>query len=483
MIFRKSFLLVGMATLILAAQCCLVASKAAADGAASPPLVVSQFKVSASDGQFFTLYNPSASDWVNLANFELEYFNNNDLTKATSTKIVPLSGMLAPQSFYMLSDGAATICYQITVDTASLGFSSTSGFAEVLQLPSQTSAGSLVVPNVIDYVGWTKKTSGGNDTLSVSPAAASVVVPNGTSIQWLRQMPVASPGTGTWLPTRPDPNNPCSLQQVQSGGTTTPISVNPGNVLGMGPMPPSTIVSLASDTAGPAMPQADVGLAAPQLSEILPNPTGAGNDGTDEFIELYNPNPEAFDLEGFTLQTGATTKHSYTFPGGTVLPPLSFTSFYSADTGLSLSNTSGQADLLGPYGNMLSQTDVYSAAKDGQTWAFANGKWYWTSVATPGSANVIKQVTTAAKSSKSTSGARPKAGAVKGASTTSASGSGNASAAANVASPAPIHPYMLAAVAVLAVGYGVYEYRHDLANYVHQLRKHRADRKRARLQP
>ncbi len=463
-----------------------VAPGGVAVAAGTPQLVISQFKVTANDGQFFTLYNPSSTASVDLNSYELEYFNNYDLTKATSSKLVALSGSLAPQSYYMLSDGTSPICYQMTVDTVSLGFSANSGFAEVVQMPPPTTTGDIVVPTVSDYVGWSKttKTSGGvsTDTLVVSPSGTSVVVPGGTSLSWLRQQPVAATGGGVWQAVRPDPANQCGLQAVQTGATATNPPVNPGNLLTTGQQPPATIVSLASDASGsigPMLPSADVGLAAPQITELLPNPSGAGNDDTDEFIELYNPNPVEFHLVGFTLQTGTTTKHSYVFPDGTILPPQSFKAFYSAGTGLSLSNTSGQADLLDPFGNVLSQTDPYGTAKDAQTWALANGVWYWTSQGTPGAANVVKQ--TAASSASKPKASKTSTSAVKGASTAVAKASNaGASDRTSVTAPAPVHPYILAAVAALAVGYGVYEYRHDLGNRFHQFRENRAARRTVR---
>lgn len=482
--FRNILLRVGMAVSLAGLS---LVSTGTAGATGTPQLVISQFKVTTSDGQFFTLYNPGTAA-VDLNGYELEYFNNNDLTKATSSKLIPLSGSLAQQSYYMLSDGVSPICYQMTVDTVSLGFSTTSGFAELVQMSPPTAAGDIVVPTVTDYVGWSKtsKTTSGvtNDTLSVSPSGGSVVVPGGTSLSWLRKQPVATIGGGTWQAVRPDPANQCSLQAVQTGAGTTTPPASPGNLLTKGQQPPATIVSLASDTsaaAGPMLPTADVGLAAPQITEVLPNPDGTGNDDTDEFIELYNPNPVDFHLIGFTLQTGTTTKHSYVFPDGTILPPQSFTAFYSADTGLSLSNTSGQADLLDPFGNLLSQTDAYGTAKDGQTWSLASGVWYWTSQGTPGVANVIKQSTTATGSKSKSKTATTVSSAVKGASTTAAGSSGGSSSGStNVAAAAPIHPYILAAVGVLAVGYGVYEYRHDLGNRLHQLRSNRAARRTAR---
>jgi hypothetical protein len=265
---------------------------------------------------------------------------------------------------------------------------------------------------------------------------------------------------------------------------------NPGNKLTVGQQPPATVIDLAAtesdaDASAPTIPSVDIGLSAPQLTEILPNPTGTANDDTDEFIELYNPNGVAFDLSGFVLQTGTTTKHNYEFPDDTLLAPQSFTVFYSADTGLSLSNTSGQADLLDPFGNLLTQTDTYSTAKDGQTWALANGKWYWTTEATPNAANVIKQPVTATKAStkttkatKATTTSTAKSGSVQGAATTAAS---NGSSDASSTTTAPTHPLVLAVIGILAVGYGIYEYRHDIANKIYEFRRNRRLGRAARV--
>ncbi|HSX04960.1 MAG TPA: lamin tail domain-containing protein [Candidatus Saccharimonadales bacterium] len=473
---------VGMALLVGTMQFAVQRSAVTtAEGATTPQLVISEFKVTTNDGQFFTLYNPTSTA-VNLSSFELEYFNNNDLTKATSTKLIPLSGTILPNQYYMLSDGTATICYQVTVDTVSLGFSTTSGFVELLQLPPQTTPGSLVSPIVTDYAGWSKKTTSGNDVLTVSPSGSTVTVPNSggsMSITWLRQLPVQTSGANAWQPVRPDPNNACSLQLVQSGGTVgTQTIVNPGNQLSVGEQPPATVVSLGVSTSStPALPAADIGLAAPQITELLPNPDGTGTDSTDEFIELYNSATTSFDLSGFTLQTGTTTKHSFVFPDETMLPPKSFTAFYSADTGLTLSNTSGQAALLDPFGNLLSQTDSYGAAKDGQAWVLADDKWYWTANPTPNAANLVKQpASSSVASAKAKSGGKTVAGHVQGATTTT----GNGGAANLQATPAPIHPLVLAAIGILAVGYGIYEYRHDLANKLYELRRDRSFRRAAR---
>lgn len=126
------------------------------------------------------------------------------------------------------------------------------------------------------------------------------------------------------------------------------------------------------------------------------------------------------------------------------------------------------------------QTDIYGGAKDGLAWALAKGSWYWTAKTTPNSPNVINQTATATKTIKTTS-AQSAAAAVKGAATSKSPLQKGMTASASAAvAPAPIHAGVLAAVAALAVGYGVYEYRHDLANHFHQFRQHRAARRKAR---
>lgn len=466
------WLRVGMATLLMSP---LIMTVMRAQALGTPQLVVSQLKVTSSAGQFVTLYNQSDSA-LDLGQFEIDYLN-------TSGKLssLPVGGQLLPHSFYMLSDDQVRLCYQVTVNAVSLGFATTSGTLQVWQLSSDKASKQLQ-----DSVTWASKTTPGATTLPTQNSTSSVSL--------LRQPTDASgnpqvlaPGSGNWQAVMPDAANPCSLDIVNTATPVVSPASNPGNHLGIGQAPPATIVSLASDdtdsgSSGPSLPAADIGLAAPQLTELLPNPNGTGNDNTDEYIELYNSNPTGFDLSGFTLQTGSTTKHSYVFPAGTILPAQSFTALFSSDTGLSLSNTSGLADLLDPFGNPLSLTETYGTAKDGQSWALAKGHWYWTSQATPGAANVIRQVTTAKSGTKSTSGKSNKgSSAVKGAATTaSATNVGASSGAADATAPAPIHPYVLAAVAALAVGYGVYAYRNDLGNRIHQFRTNRAARRAAR---
>jgi len=148
-----------------------------------------------------------------------------------------------------------------------------------------------------------------------------------------------------------------------------------------------------------------------------------------------------------------------------------------------LSNTGGQAKLLDPSTNAISTTDEYSSAKDGQSWGLANGQWYWTISPTPGAANIIHQPVASSSKSTKTSSSKTKTAAkvsTKRPKTSKIKVLKSAKTGSDTVSVTPIHLWTLALIAGLALLYGVYEYRADLANRVHQLRRHlrarRADR-------
>ncbi len=160
------------------------------------------------------------------------------------------------------------------------------------------------------------------------------------------------------------------------------------------------------------------------------------------------------------------------------MQPKSFVVFYSEATSLSLSNTSGQVKLIDPFGNSISATNAYETAKDGNSWALANGKWYWSTSPTASAANIIKQPLSkkekaAAKSKKSAVGTN-----VKGAKTTKpVKTTALAGSIKDEPVKTPIHPRALALIAGLALLYGAYEYRADMANRVYQLRRYLSARR------
>ncbi len=460
--------------LLLAVSSVNAVGGAQADTANGSSLTISQLKITSSNGQFITLYN-STNASLDMSKYQLEYFNHYDLAKATSSKLIALSGTVPPHGYFMVNDSALLLCYQLTVDSVSLGLSSTAGLVEVLAF-NQSAPGSSAVPSLQDFVGWSKTAASGAQTLPASTNAFLQRQPVDTK----NNPAISVPGSGSWQAVQPDSGNPCSLTTA----TTTPTIIPTGlNQLLPAGQPPATIVTIAADSesaeALPSLPASDIGLMAPQVNEVLANPSGTGNDDTDEFIELYNANAAAFDLSGFSLQVGTTALHSYVFPAGTSLPGHGFTAFYSAATGLSLSNSGGQAKLLDPFASSLSASEIYTTAKDGQAWALAKGKWYWTTKLTPGAANVV-ELPAAAKKTAAKAKASSKTGPQVKSTAAKTAGTGTAAPITDSATTTPIHLWTLALVAGLALLYGAYEYRADLANRIYQFRSYlkarRADR-------
>ena len=328
---------------------------------------------------------------------------------------------------------------------------------------SQTNPGGPLSPSLQDYVSWSKTAATGVQTLPTSTSAFLIRQP----VDRLGNPTVQSVGSGTWQAVLPDPANACNLVTVAAN---KPVVTDSSRLL-PAVEPAVTILGLNDDAA----PVSNAGLMAPLITELLPNPLGTGNDAKDEFIELYNPNDTAFDLSGFSLEAGTTAVHTFYLPGGTSLSPKSFTTFYAGDTGLILSNTAGQARLLNQAGVLVSSTDEYESAKDGQSWALANGSWYWTITVTPGGNNVISQP--GAPKAKTPSQQATSKGSVKGVSTTKQSTTSKKApislpVAVKATPSTPIHPWVLALVAGLALLYGAYEYRADIANRIYKLRRH-----------
>ena len=233
-------------------------------------------------------------------------------------------------------------------------------------------------------------------------------------------------------------------------------------------------------------PQGVIGV---RITELLPNPAAPQTDGEDEFVELFNSDPTDIDLSDFKLQAGNNYNYSMDLTGK-VIPAGGYLVITSGESNLSLANSGGRARLVAADGQVLSETEGYAAAPEGQSWAYQDGKWQWTSGPTPGGTNVIlpplvgsltakkastKKSTTSTSAKKTTKAST----STKAAKTKSsdASGSSESDEAAAVSS---LHPVALAAVGAIAVIYAVYEYRQDIANKIYRFRRNRENRRNDR---
>jgi hypothetical protein len=425
------------------------AFSAAAPSMAVPPvLAFSEIKITG--GEFIFLKNNTGKDITDLNNYWLDGYNSNQPLSAGATNTaqqLPSVKLAGGQTLLLSSDGMAT-CGAAVTAKLSVGLTDSGGFLQLIQT-AQTSLGITKFP--IDYLSW----SSGADNIIPS-------VPSGSKDPKAVYYRYAGASGYAWQLADVDDSDACRLDVADSNPISSGLSAPSSGV--------PSVAGISTQDETIALPADDIGLAAPQVSEVLPNPAPPQADAEDEFIELFNSNDKQFDLSGFTLQTGTSSLHKYTFPAGTVIGAKKFQAFFSGDTGLSLSNASGQVSLLDPSGNMLSQTDVYGTAKDGYAWVSADGLWQWTTSPTPNASNKIsvplaklpaKGSTSAKKSSTKTAAAAP--------------GSSNSPGGGTPA--AGLHPAVLAGIGSLAVVYAMYEYRNDLANQLYRLRRYREARR------
>ena len=450
----KCFYRVGAACVCLLLACLgLGAGMVWAEGVA--PLQISELKITGDEFVVLRARQPIED----LSAFWVGYSGSETANSIVPTQQLPVVALAAGQAVLLTSDGAPA-CDATYVTKLSASLSDSKGTLVVRQLKNEGAASTFTT---VDSVDWTKPSAS-----AAAPDAGIDMRAEGSVANpvWYHE-----PG-GSW---RAGDFNACTLSfTATAAAPAASVHWQPADI-----DPPSTIEKPAAGNtaAASALPAADAGLKPPEITELLPNPAGTGNDDQDEFIELYNPNASAFDLSGFVLQSGSMAKHSFSFANGTLLPPKSFVAFMSADTNLSLSNSGSMAALLDPYGSVLSKSDMYGTAKDGMAWALAKGAWYWTSRPTPGAANVVSQTAGEAGSGTKQSSAKS---AVKGSATSKTASSDPEAAAGDTLQVTPVHSWVLAAVALLAVAYGAYEYRLDLANFVARIRGNRADRRRDR---
>jgi hypothetical protein len=414
-----------------------------------PDLLIGQIKITSNSGQFITLYNNS-TETIDMSSVQLAYFNNYDLSKATSSRFITLSGKLPPLNYYLVSDGAVFICYKMTVNSVSLGFSSTAGQVQVLKL-SQKAPGSPVTSVLHDAVAWSKSSASGAQTL-----------PSQTTDFLQRVWPVnmaKSAGGGSWQVVKPNINNVCDLQ-TQLEASATPEA----EVLAAATPPVTTLPAEAPKDEVKIL--LNVGLTAPELTELFPNPASPQTDDEDEFIELYNPNELSYDLAGYRLEAGSSYSRGHTFKEGSI-PAKSFVSFSIKDTKLQLSNSEGQVRLLAPDGTVISESASYEDAPDGESWSLVADSWQWTNQTTAGSLNLASK-TADTEVSDSASSTRKPAAKVASAST----GTTADLEPGQLDDATPLHPLTLAGVGTGAVAYALYEYRRDMANRIFQLKRY-----------
>lgn len=452
----------------------LPTSPVAAETVLPPPsLVFREVKLKGED--FIVLQ--AMTDGVRLSEYWLGYSSSAALGTLNPEYQLAEATLQTGQAVLLANDEAVPTCDVVYAMDMPLDLAETKGTVALWHRDAAETTADIHYTR-IDSFSWTTAKTGTADIVRPTAVEDGLVVP-----VWFRQLDT---GVMTWQvgDLALDEDGACVL--FTAAGTVmyqNPINTEPPVVI----EGEANVQDTASEIGEPIILNA--GLLAPQITEILPNPSGTGTDATDEYIELYNPNVEAFDLSGYVLKVGLTTIHAYTFPAGNVIGGQSFTVYYASETGLTMSNSGGRAALFGPDGTELAATDPYGTAGDGKAWALAEGAWHWTTSPTPGAVNIIavpaatktasavkKATTTKKATTKKTTTAKTAAAKTAKAKTTKAAAKTTASTSPERATRG-IHPLVLALVALSAVGYGLYEYRHDLANAFYKYRANRAARR------
>jgi hypothetical protein len=131
-----------------------------------------------------------------------------------------------------------------------------------------------------------------------------------------------------------------------------------------------------------------------QLNEVLPAPGTVDWDGDgtadeqDEWIELYNPGPDALDLSGWVLDDAEGSSSPYQIVTGTVLLSGEFAVFFQRQTGIALDDSSDQVRLIGPDGTVVNAVIFEALAADASYSRDEAGVWHADWPPSPGAPNL-----------------------------------------------------------------------------------------------
>ncbi len=122
-----------------------------------------------------------------------------------------------------------------------------------------------------------------------------------------------------------------------------------------------------------------------RLNEIMAHPKK--NESTDEYIELYNGEEKAIQLEGWRLKDASSKK--FIFPVGSVIQPGEYLVVYRSTFSFALNNTGRESVfLMDPQGHTVSEMD-YEGAKSGISHSLDDRIWRLSRIPTPGQANAF----------------------------------------------------------------------------------------------
>lgn len=324
-------------------------------------LVISELQTGSSGSagdEFVEIYNPTNTA-IDLDGLRLEYRSAAGTTWYKKAEII--SGELEPFRFFLFGAG---VHQEKSDQTFNSGLAAGGGSIRLLQ-----------GGNVIDLIGWGSSTAyEGN----VAPG-----VPAGSSLERKAGALSASSGNGV----DSDNNSEDFLVRLASEPQNSSNS--------------EIFAEVDFVAAAPAGGQPTV----LQITELMPNPEGS--DSTEEFIEVYNPNAFDVDLGGWKLEDKYGSPKSFELSG--TIRAKDYIVFKSSETKISLNNDKDQVVLVDPTGEVVSSSDPYESAEEGQSWNYTGGRWQWSSSPTPLVDNEIVAPTVSGKTAAQKKAVKAKA--------------------------------------------------------------------------
>lgn len=123
-----------------------------------------------------------------------------------------------------------------------------------------------------------------------------------------------------------------------------------------------------------------------KINEIFPNP--AGDDSEGEFIEFWNDGGERANLLNWIVRDASATGR-YQFKDDFWIEPDGFFSLKRVESGLALNNDADKVRLFNDSEKLIEEVSYDNVLEGGSYARGENGKWFWTTRATPGKKNVI----------------------------------------------------------------------------------------------
>jgi DNA/RNA endonuclease YhcR with UshA esterase domain len=132
------------------------------------------------------------------------------------------------------------------------------------------------------------------------------------------------------------------------------------------------------------------------LNEFMPDPSadwngnGVTGDEDDEYIELYNANDFAVDLEGWQVDDVVGGSTPYVLPVGAVIQPRAFLVLYSAQSKIALNNSGGDSVRLLRPDDVVVDDYTYTATRADEAYSRTSdggGEWTHSYPPSPGAPN------------------------------------------------------------------------------------------------